>query len=236
MDRLASSLDTLRHVETPEGVSLTLRAAGPVPRALAWLVDLAVRGTVLWVAFMVLALAGATGTGLSLLLLFAMTWAYPILFEVFWFGQTPGKRLMGLRVVRGDGGPVSWLASITRNLLRTVDMLPLLYAFGLASTLIDRSGRRLGDLVADTLVVYVDPPRRSLLLPEGEVKAWPFTLRVEEQQALVSFAERSRGLSEARQCELCDHLAPITGLTGHAGRERVMAAARWLAGKQAADA
>ena len=236
MDRLAASLDTLRHVETPEGVSLTLRAAGPVPRALAWLVDLAVRGTVLWAAFMVLALAGQTGLGLSLLLLFALMWGYPIAFEVFWQGQTPGKRLMGLRVVSGDGAPVGWLASITRNLLRTVDMLPSLYAFGLASTLIDRSGRRLGDLVADTLVIYIDPPRRSLQLPEGDVQAWPGTLRVEEQKALVSFAERSRGLSEARQRELCDHLAPITGLTGDAARERVMSAARWLAGKQAADA
>jgi uncharacterized RDD family membrane protein YckC len=84
-----------------------------VPRALAWLIDLGVRGTVYFSAATVLGLAGETGTGVMLMLLFVLTWGYPILFEVLWHGQTPGKRALGLRVLRGDGAPVGWLASIT---------------------------------------------------------------------------------------------------------------------------
>jgi hypothetical protein len=173
--------------------------------------------------------------GLSVLL-FVLTWGYPILFEVLWHGQTPGKRALGLRVLRGDGAPVGWLASITRNFLRTVDMLPVLYGAGLVSMLADAHSRRLGDLVADTVVVYVDPPRRPSVLPPGEVQRWPVPLGVEEQQALVAFGERSRALSVARQNELCEHLSPVTGLQGDAARERVLAAARWLAGRSAGDA
>jgi uncharacterized RDD family membrane protein YckC len=213
----APPLDTLRQVETPEGVALVLRAAGAVPRALAWLIDLAVRATVYFSAATVLGLAGETGAGVMLLLLFVLTWGYPILFEVLWHGQTPGKRALGLRVLRGDGAPVGWLASITRNFLRTVDMLPVLYGAGLVSMLADAHSRRLGDLVADTVVVYVDPPRRPSVLPPGEV-------------------QRSRALSVARQNELCEHLSPVTGLQGDAARERVLAAARWLAGRSAGDA
>ena len=166
----APPLDTLRPVETPEGVALVLRSAGAVPRALAWLIDLAVRATVYMGAATVLGVAGKTGTGVMLLLLFVLTWGYPILFEVLWHGQTPGKRALGLRVQRGNGAPVGWLASITRNVLRTVDMLPALYGAGLVSMLADAHSRRLGDVVADTVVVYVDPPRKPSVLPPGEVQ------------------------------------------------------------------
>jgi uncharacterized RDD family membrane protein YckC len=234
--REAPPLDTLRQVETPEGVALVLRAAGAAPRALAWLIDLGVRAAVFFGASTVIGLAGDTGAGVLLVLLFALTWAYPILFEALWHGQTPGKRALGLRVLRGDGAPVGWLASITRNLLRTADMLPAFYGAGLVSMFVDRHSRRLGDLVADTVVVYVDPPRRPSQLPPGEVQRWPVPLGLEEQQALVAFGERSRTLSLARQNELCEHLAPVTGLRGDAARERVLAAARWLAGRSAGDA
>ena len=94
----APPLDTLRQVETPEGVALVLRAAGAVPRALAWLIDLGVRGTVYMSGATVLGLAGKTGVG-AMLLLFVLTWGYPILFEALWHGQTPGKRALGLRVL-----------------------------------------------------------------------------------------------------------------------------------------
>ena len=82
----------------------------------------------------------------------------------------------------------------------------------------------------------VDPPRKPSVLPPGEVQRWPVPLGVEEQQALVAFGERSRALSVARQNELCEHLEPVTGLRGDAARERVLAAARWLAGRSAGDA
>src|SRR5690606_41981782 len=103
----------------------------------------------------ILALLGGLGQGLYLVCLFVVVWAYRIVFEVAWNGRTPGKRVLGLRVVGGDGAPVGWLPAIVRHLLRTVDMLPFGYAAGLLTCLCDRHGRRLGDLVADTVVVHV---------------------------------------------------------------------------------
>ena len=157
-------LDTCREVITPEGVPLQLPAAGPVPRALAWLLDLGIRTAVLAAMSLLLIPMGGLGQGLYLALMFLMFWAYPIVFEV-WHGRTPGKRALGLRVVARDGAPLGWMPAIVRNLLRTVDMLPFGYALGLVTCLCDRHGRRLGDLVAGTLVVHTPalpatPPAR----------------------------------------------------------------------------
>src|SRR3546814_4544908 len=74
---------------------------------------------------------------------FLLLWAYPVVFEAMFNGQTPGKRAMELRVVSADGAPVGWLASIVRNLLRAVDALPVGYGFGLVASLADPHGRRL---------------------------------------------------------------------------------------------
>ena len=164
-------LDTYREVITPEGVALHLPVAGPVPRAVAWGIDLAIRLGILMLVGTVLALLGAAGQGLYLILLFLIFWAYPILFEALWDGQTPGKKAMSLRVVNGDGAPVGWLAAITRNLLRTVDMLPFGYAAGLVACLADPHARRLGDMVAGTLVVHNERERDPAAAPVNAVIA-----------------------------------------------------------------
>ncbi|MEP6907137.1 MAG: RDD family protein, partial [Pseudoxanthomonas sp.] len=162
-------LDTYREVITPEGVALHLPAAGPVPRAVAWVIDLAIRLAILLLIGMLLGLLGAAGQGLYLILTFLIFWAYPILFEALWQGQTPGKKAMSLRVVSNNGAPVGWLAAITRNLLRTVDMLPFGYAAGLVACLADPYARRLGDMVAGTLVVHHERERRQAAAPVNAV-------------------------------------------------------------------
>ena len=226
-------LDTYREVVTPEGVALHLPAAGPLPRALAWVIDLAVRLGIQTVIGAVLGLMGAPGQGVYLVILFLVFWAYPIVLEALWNGQTPGKRALSLRVVQANGAPVGWLAAITRNLLRTVDMLPLAYATGLVASLADPHGRRLGDMVAGTLVVHDgDDEREPASLPLNAVVVPPLALRPEEQRAVVAFGERASQLSLARQVELADIAEPLTGARGQPGVLRLYGMANWLLGRR----
>lgn len=220
-------LDTIAQVETPEGIALQLRSAGIVPRALAWAVDGAIRFVVAAIAVAMLAFLGEGGMGIYLILLFVLFWFYPVLFEVLRDGQTPGKTAMNLRVVNANGTPVTWLASIVRNLLRTVDMLPLFYAFGLVATLLDARSRRIGDIVAGTLVVYTDPPAKQSAAPLVPSVWPPLPLRVEERAAIVEFAERAEQLTPERQAELADLLPALTGTHGASAVQRLhgMAAA-----------
>jgi hypothetical protein len=81
-------------------------------------------------------------------------WGYFTLFEAYWHGQTPGKRIMRIRVIQQTGRPVSLLESMGRNLLRFVDWFPGLYVIGVISMFVTRRQQRLGDLVAGTLVIH----------------------------------------------------------------------------------
>jgi uncharacterized RDD family membrane protein YckC len=205
--------------------------AGPVPRALAWLVDLGVRLGALTVLSVPLALGGGFGRGLYLILMFLLTWAYTIVLEALW-GQTVGKRLLGLRVVAQDGAPIGWNAAVTRNLLRTVDMLPLGYAVGLLSSLFDRHGRRLGDLVAGTVVVHVAAAPGLAPTTIDSVLAPAVPLQPLEQAAVMAFAERAPRLSPQREQELAALAVPLTGAGGQAGVLRLYAMANWLLGRR----
>ena len=159
-------LDTLRQIETPEGVFLRLRAAGALPRAQAWTIDFVLRMVVFWASMIPLSLFGRAGMGMGALLMFALMWIYAVVCEVWFGGQTLGKRAMGLRVVSADGAPVTLVPSVVRNLLRVVDILPGVYAVGLASTLMDPYARRLGDVIAGTMVIHGGE------LPAGSSPPW----------------------------------------------------------------
>ena len=225
-------LDTLRQVETPEGLSLELRSAGVFPRAYAWLLDLGIRVAGVSMLSMLLAFLGEAGTGVLLVAMFLLYWGYPIAFEVLRDGQTIGKRVMGLRVVNANGTPVTWLPSVVRNLLRTVDMLPFGYALGLLSSLFDRNGRRLGDLVAGTVVVHDSGRPWSASVAIDTVLAPPQPLQPAEQAAIIAFAERAPRLSGPRQQELAAVAAPISGGQGQVGVLRLYAMANWLLGRR----
>jgi uncharacterized RDD family membrane protein YckC len=217
-------IDTLRVFETPEGVDLRLRLAGPVPRAAAFVIDLLIRVALYLVLTPMMALAGLGG-GLVLLALFLVEWFYPVWFEVR-SGATPGKRALGLAVVHDDGTPVGPSASLIRNLLRAVDFLPLFYGLGLVSMLLDRDFRRLGDLAAGTLVIYAERPPVERCLPEYSPCAPAGRLDIEMQRAILDYAERSPRLSAPRCVELAE-LA--TGDHGEAAVARVLGIANWLA-------
>lgn len=200
-------LDTRHQVETPEGIDLPLRPAGLVPRALAFAIDLGLRALGLGLMFVILAFLGKLGTGISSLLLFVISWWYMVLFEVFNQGRSPGKQWMGLRVVHDDGTPVGWSASLIRNLLRFVDMLPFGYSFGAISCLQHPTFKRLGDIAAGTLVIYREQPLQRPLIPDAQPLRAPFALTLTEQRAVLAFAERQAQLSNERVLELATLLA-----------------------------
>ena len=142
-------LDTRYRVEIPGGINLDAEVVGPIPRFLAFAIDLCIRGVIVFVLLMVAIPFGSFGVGggFFLIFLFAIEWLYPVLFEVFWRGQTPGKKALGISVINDDLTPVSLGTSLVRNLLRTVDFLPLFYLAGLVTMLSNRhfqwrSGRR----------------------------------------------------------------------------------------------
>jgi len=86
------------------------------------------------------------------------SWGYYVFFEMLWNGQSPGKRWVGLRVIRADGTPITLSESLIRNLARLVDFLPAAYGVGIVTMFIDKQSRRLGDLAASTLVVQDRAP------------------------------------------------------------------------------
>jgi len=222
-------LDSRFRLETPEGIDLLLRPAGPLPRALAWLMDALLRALLLTALAIALGVLGVFGKGLFGICAFVISWGYPILFEVLNQGRTPGKKLMKLCVVHDDGTPVGWPASIVRNLLRSVDMLPLFYGLGLLSCLLERQFKRLGDLAAGTLVVYQqERPQARPKLPEVAALRLPFVLQLDEQRALLDFAERSSTLSSARRAELAAIVAPVLGVEAAQSEQQLQRVARGL--------
>ncbi len=159
MGRLAPVLQ----VRTPEGVRFEYGLAEVPARAGAWLLDLLIMGGVAvlvsWLAAWLGALWADLGLALQAALLGMLLWGWPAAWEAA-RGWTPGKWLLGLRVVRIDGAPVAPADAMLRNVLRLVDVLPVAGSVGAFSMAIDPLRRRLGDRVAGTVVVRV-PPLRS---------------------------------------------------------------------------
>jgi uncharacterized RDD family membrane protein YckC len=227
-------LDTTRRVATPEGIELTLRLAGPVPRALAWSVDFFLRIAVVLLVMLVASLLGRAGTGVVLITAFFVEWLLPAWFEARWGGQTPGKRLFGIAVLNDDGTPVRWPGALTRNLLRAADFLPLFYGVGLIAMLANRDFKRLGDLAAGTVVVHqpgaAEAARR---IPDAPPLAPPVALDLDEQRAVLELAERSATLTRERFEELAELPKPLVGpLTGERAAARLVGMANYLSGRQ----
>ena len=147
-------------IRLPEGVVFSLPLAGPATRFVAWLVDLVLcLGLLAAVNFFVrplLLVSPDVMQAASVVLYFAVLTVYGIAFEAFWRGQTPGKRLLRLRVMDAAGLRLDLRQVIIRNLLRAVDALPQLYLVGGVACLVTARAQRLGDLAADTVVVRAE--------------------------------------------------------------------------------
>ena len=154
-------LDDQIIITTPEGVDVEITLAGLGSRAIAGLLDLTIEVCILVALFLVFgATFGGNGNGIVtaafVVVVFVILFGYFVLFEVLNHGRTPGKVAVGLRVLRADGGPVGFMPSAVRNLLRLVDgwdlLTLILCPIGVIAVVATEQDQRLGDLAAGTVV------------------------------------------------------------------------------------
>lgn len=160
-------------IHTPENVTFEFELAGVGSRALAWVLDVLIMGVMMGIAGCLLSLAvpvlGGFAMALLFIAIFLVQWWYSALFEWWLGGQTLGKKIVGLRTLQERGVRITFLQAVVRNLVRVVDLLPGLYMVGGLSALLDRHGRRLGDLAAGTIVVRERrAPMPSAVVPPSE--------------------------------------------------------------------
>lgn len=210
-------------VLTPERVNLEYGIAGIGSRGGAVIIDSLLQ----FVALVVVLAAGTAGAAVvsfaagdlastvliavAALGLFVIATGYFLLFEIVWNGQTPGKRMLGIRVIRESGYPMRPIDAVIRNVVRVVDWLPLFYGIGVLVMLFNKRSRRLGDFAAGTLVVR-EGARRTLAsvapvaarvpeLPHG------FALSNADATLVRDFLVRRTSLAPDARVDLSERLA-----------------------------
>jgi uncharacterized RDD family membrane protein YckC len=224
-------LDSRIEIITPENIAFQYVLAGPFRRLPAYLIDCALCIAVLVGTLVLLSLSATfagiltVGIGLWLVFAFVLSWFYFSLFETFWNGQTPGKRLLGLRVLSVDGQPINALQAIVRNIVRNLDAMPMLganaelgvpfYMVGLLAMAANDRYQRLGDLAGGTIVVVEKRSALGGLTPmrRGDVLAFAQNIPVQFvtgralAQALSIYVARRERFSAARRFEIARVLA-----------------------------
>ena len=209
-----------RTILTPEHVEVRLTPAGLGRRFVAVLVD----------SFSAVALAAAVtfpfqavlppGVTRALFLTasFATGWGWHVFFEAYRQGRTPGKQLLGLRVVDGRGLPLSLEQALVRNVVRALDFAPVFYGLGALACQYDPRRRRLGDIAADTLVIREGRAMSGLgeggRSPEWNSLRTPRVLRlvrrrvsVEEAELLLALSLRAPELQDQARYDLMEDVA-----------------------------
>ncbi|MFV2061749.1 MAG: RDD family protein [Gammaproteobacteria bacterium] len=225
-------LDSRRAIETPEGVEIQLRVAGPFVRGLAALLDILIMISIATALGQFLVFFGTIGYAFLSIIMFILYWFYPVLSEIYMQGATFGKKALNIKVLHDDGTEVSWQASIIRNILRYVDFLPFGYCFGFLSIICNSDFKRLGDFTAGTLVVYTDKEIKNDDIPQKSPLMPRWSLKTDEQLAIMDFAERLKMLSPQRQNELSDILSELTGKKSEQGTIELIQYANWIVGRR----
>lgn len=222
-------MDRTLEVRTPESIAFTYELAGLGSRFLAVIVDQAIQILTIVGIFFGLVLAGsrmqavrhepsaisdkvASSIAIALIVfvVFMIFFGYFIIFEAAWNGQTPGKKLLGLRVVRDGGYPIDFGASLIRNLIRVGELLVGYYLLAAISALLSPENKRLGDLAAGTIVVRdarLAAPRELIGKAADPVYASTAYLNGDERALIKRFLERRDALNEGRRHEIAAQLA-----------------------------
>jgi uncharacterized RDD family membrane protein YckC len=173
-----SAADEKLIIETPEQTSIEFPLAGIGSRFLAIIIDILIQaGTTIVLVLMFVGLGysvrGALGrippsagpwiAAILVFLAFLLMYGYFVLFEAIWNGQTPGKRLTHIRVIKDSGQPITAIDAVARNLMRIIDQMPFGYGIGVLCAWISPQSKRLGDYVAGTVVVHEKPLKNITL-------------------------------------------------------------------------
>lgn len=227
-------IDTRIELVTPENIAFQYRVAGPFRRLPAYLIDVLIRAGVIIIGLMVLSVGfgmlGQFGLGFGVWLVgyFLLDWFYGGLFETYWNGQTPGKRMMRIRVVSDEGQPINGWQAVLRNFLRAADALPAVTAFqigevevplqtyllGLVTASMNDRYQRLGDLAAGTMVIIEEPQRHYGMVPMNEPEAirlagdLPAGFKASRglARALAAYVQRRQTFPWRRRIEIAMHI------------------------------
>jgi uncharacterized RDD family membrane protein YckC len=208
-------MDTDRiEITTPEGLSLAITLAGLGSRAAAAIIDTLIIAVLIAVA--IVPFGSTPGTAIRIFQIampFALFFGYHMVFETIGRRQSPGKRLLGLRIVKTDGSPARGVDSVIRNLIRLVDFLPSFYLIGIISVFATSQNQRLGDLAAGVVVVTEPNPGAGLFaddqpppfrLPEG----WDVSAVTDQDVAVMrQFLARRASLDRTARLKLANKIS-----------------------------
>lgn len=227
-------IDTREDLETPEGAIIHVRPAGIAIRAGAFLVDEMIKTCInVAVLFLIrILMPGPLGTMITYLTIFLVMWFYGVLFEVFNDGRTPGKAMVNLKAVNADGTPIRLPAALIRNVFKVLEGLPLACVPAVASMAITKNFRRLGDVVANTIVIYDDKPSTAKISEVVVAKPLPASLTADEQVMLTEYQSRVVSFSRPRATELAEILQPLHGESGEPAVKATLGYAQGIRGGQ----
>lgn len=226
---------------TPEHVVVKYRLAGLGSRSIAHILDLLLISLVILaiILFMIFVMNLPIGEfivnrminefssyllAIIMIVSFLLFWGYFALFEFFTGGQTPGKMLTGLRVIQDGGQSLTFLSAIIRNILRIVDSLPSFYLLGITMIFLHPRHKRVGDLVAGTLVVYegihrkkkrktpleIEIEKRGITADFLSLDPWAKSkLTNKEWKLLSTYMERRHGIPQGERDTLAVQIAKI---------------------------
>jgi uncharacterized RDD family membrane protein YckC len=207
-------------ITTPEHVPIRLEPAGAGSRFLAILIDAFIIMAIGTMIFSIVSTFLPRGVALAILVTvnFFLTWAWHLWFETRKQGRTPGKRALKIRVIDARGLPVSLHQSLVRNITRVLDFIPLFYGVGAIAVMASPSRRRIGDILADTLVVRDAQPlayrgtlaaerRHNSLRTPRVLRLARHRISLEEREFLVTLCLRADRMTAEARYDLMEEVA-----------------------------
>lgn len=215
-------------IETPEQIALEFPLAGVGSRGLALCIDSLIQVIAALVVILILVFttrdlertwlsARNWVDAIAIFLLFCLYWGYFAAFEILWNGQTPGKRQAKIRVISASGRPITVFEGIARNVMRAIDSLGL-YAVGSIACAVDKKNRRLGDMVAGTVVVHeVEEQGASYWYGQEKAASLPSVsqavtgLTAQEFQLIEMFLSRRLDIPNLQRLQSAQQIADRIG-------------------------